>query len=408
MAITRDVTKTAGGTQPPLANPPATVAPRSAGWLFLLPLLALWGFPVLLFVLLVPFSRAEEALSLRPTAVTTVVVGSRLDSAKQSVDVQVSAAQPAQVKSATAGLITKVSVVAGAPITNGMPLLTAAGVPVLAYRAEAPLYRDLAEGATGVDVQALGVWLRDIGLLTKTANGSKFTATFAAAVSKLQKKLGLEQDGILHMSLVAWVPAATTVAGTVKPRVGDSIAVGDVLVEGASTPNAITFARPAAPATRPAVPPGSLRLSAGTSHIDVASLNLTADERAQVAAFLTQQVAAGTVSTPTSNGGGAAATVVATAVTNYTGSTIASAAAKEVGVVPSSAVHSSPSGAVCVFQRTAASAAQSAARTRAVVIASPQLLMGELGSISVPAALIGKTIIRNPASLPATTQKLCR
>ena len=415
MANTNEMAKPVGG-RTPRVRLTAEGSTSSAGWVFLLPLLALWAIPVLLLGFLVPFSRGEESLSLRPSEVKTVVVGSRFDSAQQSVDVQVSAPPPAQVKSATAGLVTKVSVAAAATITNGMPLMVVAGAPVLAYRADAPLYRDLALGATGADVQELGVWLHGLGLLVSAANGSKYTATFAAAVTKLEKKYGLSPEGIMRVSLLAWVPAQTNTADTVKVRLGDTVAVGDVLVEGASAPTAIAIALSGVTAARPNVPPGALRLTAGANHIDVESLNLTAAERAKVATFLTQQVAAGTVSTAPGStrtasgaaGSGTESSGDATVSTTYTGTTLAAAAAKKVGVVPSSAVFSSTSGTICVFERLAATASNSTERTTALAIAAPEMLLGELGSISVPAKMIGKTIIRNPTSLPAATQKLCR
>ena len=306
----------------------------------MLPLIGLWLVPIVLFVALVPLASGAESRALSPAPVETVVVGSRLDAAKQPVDLHVTAPAPAQVKSAAAGLVTRVFVTAAAPLTTD----------------------------------------------------SSFNSTFAAAVSRLQKRSGVASDGVFHVSLVAWVPTGTTVAGAVKARVGDSVASGDVLVEGTRSPTAIAFTVTGSMGERPIMPVGPLQLSAGTGTVPLASQNLSAAELATVATFLAMQLAAGTLTTSPESGG-------AGVTTTYAGALLSTAAPDTVGVVPSSAIHTAAGGS-CVFVRTDG-------RVRAVPLESPHLLVGELGSVSITADLIGTRVVRNPSSLPTGLQASC-
>jgi hypothetical protein len=364
---------------------------RASGLLFLLPLIALWVIPVVIFVLLVPRAQGQEAASLQPGAVRTVTVGSRLNAATQAVDVTVTAPRAGEIASAASGLVTAVSATVGAALVNGAPLVTVDGVGVLAYVAPAPLYRDLAPGSKGADVRELSQYLSAIGLLPASAVSDSYGRAMSAGVSALQKRIGAPVDGSFRLAFVAWVPPSAAAIGQVVAGVGDRVNAGDVLVRGGAVPTGIALATAGSAHTKPDVPAGILRLSSGEAHTDFGSLTLTVSERAGVQAFLTAAVAAGGVSITTPAG--------ATATT-YSGAILSVAEPKRVAVVPSSALYATAGGTSCVFTA-------SGGGYRAVKLGHPELLSGELGSVSVPAELAGKTVIRDPTVLPAETRATC-
>ncbi|MET4781721.1 peptidoglycan-binding protein [Glaciihabitans sp. UYNi722] len=366
---------------------------RRPGFLFVLPLLALWIVPVAIFVLLVPAAQSQEAISLQPGAVRTVSVGSRLDSATQAVDVTLTGPPPAEVKSAASGLVTSVDVKAGSPIASGTKLASVNGVAILAYAAPSPLYRDLGAGIRGADVEALSTYLRDIGLLRAGDVSSVYGPVLAKAVSALEKRIGAGVDGVFQVGFVAWVPPGTAAVGTVKVSVGDSLAAGAALVLGGGASTSVTFVRTGDTGGRPVAPKGVLRLRSGKAQVDFASLTLTADEGGSIQAFLTAAVTAGGVT--------AKQTTADTGTITYTGAILSAAAPSKVAVVPSSALYATAGGHTCVFTA-------SRAGFRAVTLPHPELITGELGSVSVPSSLVGKSVVRDPTALSSKALRSCK
>jgi hypothetical protein len=362
-----------------------------SGLLFLAPLIALWAIPVVIFVVLVPEAQGQEANALQPGVVRTVTVGSRLDAATQAVDVSVTSPPAAEVKSATSGLVTSVSAVAGRTLINGDLLFTVDGAGVLAYAAPSPLYRDLAPGAKGSDVHELAQYLSAIGLLPPGSVSASYGRSIAAAVSKLETRIAVTADGNFRTGFVAWVPPATTAIGEVVARVGDHVNPGDVLVRGSAAPTRVSFTTTGSTNARPVVPPGTVRLRSGDAHIDFGSLALGAAEKATLQSFLVEGVAIGGISVTTPPG---------SAATIYSGAVLSAAKPQKVAVVPSSSLYATNSGRTCVFT-------VSRNEYRAVGLTHPELISGELGSVSVPAELVGRTVVRDPSELSTKTRTSC-
>lgn len=86
---------------------------------------------------------------------------------------------------------------------EGAVLYRVANVPVRAVVASTPFYRDLAEGVTGADVQALNTALTRLG--HGRLEGATYSAATTRAVKAWQKALGVPQTGtIAQGELVAF------------------------------------------------------------------------------------------------------------------------------------------------------------------------------------------------------------
>jgi hypothetical protein len=134
-----------------------------------------------------------------------------------------------------------------------------------------------------------------------------------------------------------------------------------------------------------------VRLRSGDAHIDFGSLALGAAEKATLQSFLVEGVAIGGISVTTPPG---------SAATIYSGAVLSAAKPQKVAVVPSSSLYATNSGRTCVFT-------VSRNEYRAVGLTHPELISGELGSVSVPAELVGRTVVRDPSELSTKTRTSC-
>ncbi|MET4706085.1 hypothetical protein [Frigoribacterium sp. UYMn621] len=367
----------------------ASGRPRS-GIAFVLPLVALWVIPVLLFVTLVPFSQSMESTALAARAPVTVAVGSRLDASRQAVDVTAVTSASSQVKSATSGLVTAVKVAPNSPMVNGTPLIDVSGTTIRAYIEPSPLFRDLSVGAKGDDVSQLGSFLASLGLLPAASVSSTYGRSLAAAASAYAKSIGVTPNGVFSAANVAWVPADSTSVGVVKVRVGDTVGAGDVLIESAGVPTSVKFVVSGGGSQKPTVPTGTLRLTSGSAHVDIESLSLTPAESSSVLGLLVAATTSGSVSA-TSQG----------SQTIYSGAVLSVASPARVGVVPSGSIYLTGSDVACVFVAESKT-------YRSIRLSAPDLIRGELGSVAVPTTLIGSRLVRDPSALPPTVRATCK
>ena len=363
--------------------------PRS-GIAFVLPLVALWVVPVLLFVALVPFSQSMESTALAARAPVTVAVGSRLDASRQAVDVTAITSASSQVKSATSGLVTAVRVAPDSPMVNGTPLIDVSGTTIRAYIEPSPLFRDLSVGAKGDDVSQLGDFLASLGLIPPASVSSTYGRSLAAAASAYAKSIGVTPNGVFSAANVAWVPADSTSVGVVKVRVGDTVGAGDVLIESAGVPTSVKFVVSGGGGQKPTVPTGTLRLTSGSAHVDIESLSPTPAESSSVLGLLVAATTSGSVSATTQG-----------SQTIYSGAVLSVASPARVGVVPSGSIYLTGSDVACVFV--------AASKTyRSIRLSAPDLIRGELGSVAVPTTLIGSRVVRDPSALPPTVRATCK
>ncbi|MGW7447590.1 peptidoglycan-binding protein [Kitasatospora sp. NPDC054795] len=142
------------------------------------------------------------------------------------------------------GTVTRIPAT-GDVIKPGAAMWEVDGKPVVLFRGERPLWRELAEGMPdGPDVKQLKHNLVDLG----HANGlgltidDKFTAATAVAVKRWQKSLGLEQAGKVELGRVVVLPMPGVRVKEVTAKLGQQLA--DTTVLKVTSPEVLATVQP--------------------------------------------------------------------------------------------------------------------------------------------------------------------
>ncbi len=363
----------------------------SRQWLFWLPLVLVWVLPVAGIALLVPGARDAQQAELSVAAPKTTVVGETETSYRQAVDITVTLPEPVPVTSNAAGVVTHLDVHEGDSIANGAVIAAIDTVPVHAWRGGVPLFRNLAKGDRGPDVTTAASFLASQRVLDPKLSGDRFGAAMGNAVSAFQRKSGLHVDGIFQHAWLAYVPKDVKAVGSLAIRVDARVAVGDTLFSGHGAPTSIRFAVAGGTAGESPRPPDEpLVLQLGDVTVPVSSSTLGKKERATVAAALAEAASKGAVAAQAEGNS-----------TTYSGAVLTAAATTRTGSVPSTAVYVSTSGTTCVFAAT-----DTGAQPSAISLASADVAQ-ILGQVSVPADLVGRTVVADPLALDAATLATC-
>ena len=123
-------------------------------------------------------------------------------------------------RSARAGMVTSIEISSMKQVADGDVLLTVDLRPMVAATGKVPAFRDLRPGSDGRDVAQLVSLLRGLGYY-KGADISTYSSTVEIAVKQWQRKLGENQDGIVHLGDIVFVPALPA-----QIALDDGIAVG--------------------------------------------------------------------------------------------------------------------------------------------------------------------------------------
>jgi peptidoglycan hydrolase-like protein with peptidoglycan-binding domain len=359
--------------------------------LFWLPLVLVWVLPVAGIALLVPAARDAQQAELSAAAPKTTVVGETETSYRQAVDVTVTLPDPVPVKSNVAGVVTHLDVHEGDSIANGAVIAAIDTVPVHAWRSGVPLFRDLAKGDRGSDVKAAASFLVNQRVLDPKLADDRFGAGMDKAVRAFQRKNRLHVDGIFKRAWLAYVPKDVKAVGSLAIRVDARVAVGDTLFSGHGAPTSIRFAvAGGATGETPRLPAEKVVLQLGEAKVPVSSTTLGKDERATVATALAEAATKGAVAAQTDGN-----------TTTYTGPVLIAATTTKTGSVPGTAVYVTTGGTTCVFATT-----DTGAQPSAVPLPSAELAE-TLGQVSVPADLVGRTVVADPLTLDAATLATC-
>ncbi|MGA9595660.1 MAG: peptidoglycan-binding domain-containing protein [Acidimicrobiia bacterium] len=175
--------------------------------------------------------------------VVDVSVSSRLD--EYRVALTVNSLPPATLKAVgLSGRITDVNVASGATLTSGDPILAVGDVERLAMVADGPLWRDLGSGDNGDDVERLQRFLTDLGYDTSGADGSVGPSTLAA-IRAFNNDYGWGQpSGLFRSGAVIWIGATDFAVGEVAVKTGDLIDGGQELAIGPEYAKSVTVAEP--------------------------------------------------------------------------------------------------------------------------------------------------------------------
>lgn len=183
--------------------------------------------------------RADE--SARPLVVP---VGSASRDRAVSVVLTVERSEPFQVTGAGAGTVTNVHVAAGERVEAGDPVVDLDDQPRVAFTADAPLWRDLASGDRGEDVDRLREFLTDLGLPAGTVPGRVTPAT-VEGIRRLNESLGRGTgDLVLHRASLLWIGPAAIRVHEVLVHVGEAVGAGQALVSGPTRPTAVVVEAP--------------------------------------------------------------------------------------------------------------------------------------------------------------------
>jgi hypothetical protein len=246
----------------------------------------------------------------------------------------------------------------------------------------------------GADVEILGRFLVDMGLLEEGSADGTFGPGMRAAVEQLQERLGMPTDGIFRPTYVAYVPQTAGAVGEPLISVGSSVSASEVPLTTVPAPARIRFAPTSTGASLINLQGAPLLLSFGDLQIPVSSLDPGAEEMAAIHAGLLEAVAGGesdVIAGEPDSG----------EPEQYSGGLLSLAEPQVRGVVPGTAVHVTSSGAQCLFR-------QGDGGWNPVLLPDLIPAVGTLGAVYVDAALIDEHIARDPLTLADDVLAECR
>lgn len=365
---------------------------RKRGLLFLLPLVLLWVLPVVAVAVLLPLLNTSNAESISQELPETVTVGERSVALTQSVIVRVQFGVTPQLIAGTGGMVTRRAVLEpGVEIANGADIIWVDAIPVRAFVADAPLYRDLGLDSSGADVEELSRFLISRGALAGEPR-AHLDHPMSEAIKGYQREAGIPVDGVFRPSYVLFTPPATTF-GQWQVAIGERIAPETTVATGGVTVRAISFdTPPGAPGLR-ALADRPLVISAGDLTRDIASLTPNAAEALAVSQFL-KEATADRLLTETATDESA----------TYDGATLSLRDPVIRGSIPGSALYVDPAGTICV---ALVEGTDSHAPPVMHPVLDAETSLTEVGQALVGADLIGQTVISDVATLSAEVLSSC-
>ncbi len=280
------------------------------------------------------------------------VVGSAERDDRVNVTLEVDTADSFAVATQSAGVLTALGIQPGVALVDGAAALEVDGLPVTAYVAPAPLYRDITWGLKGKDVATAQRLLKKLGYLA-TVDGDAGPAT-ARAITRFNKDHGRTANGaVLRVDSLLWIPADSEPPVKVGVRVGARLSPGNELYTTSTGHDTISVDTKATDADRIlTVGQESVTLPAGATSVtnpeDIAVIGPAINDATARSAFLA-------LATP-----------------------------RVVGTVPASALVTDPTGATCFFSDVTGPGT--------TVVATE----GSFGTVDVDPALVGASLLINP------------
>ncbi|WP_426625086.1 peptidoglycan-binding protein [Leifsonia sp. McL0607] len=140
----------------------------------------------------------------------------------------------------TSGMVTASSCVSGGTLESGGVIAHIDAAPIVALASTTPLFRDLAPGDEGTDVEALRQALRGLGF-DVDAEGT-YSAAVRDAVRQVQRLAGIAPaDGSLRLASVAWLPARSVAVSSCEVTVGERYELGSPVAEVPGTLRSLTL-----------------------------------------------------------------------------------------------------------------------------------------------------------------------
>jgi Putative peptidoglycan binding domain len=131
---------------------------------------------------------------------------------------------------------------AGKVIDCGQVLYRVGDTPVVLLCGSTPAYRDLSEGDSGGDVRALNSSLVRLGYADRSVldpSSDDFSSETAAALKRLQDKLGVDQTGSLDLGEAVFLPGPLRITKAMA-RLGTRAMPGVEVAQATSTKRQVT------------------------------------------------------------------------------------------------------------------------------------------------------------------------
>lgn len=164
--------------------------------------------------------------------VTSLPVSERALDDSRSVALAVEMGDPLILRSGGEGTVTGVVVKPGGVVVSGDVVFEVEGRPVVALAMISPLWRELAKGDKGSDVEALQQALADVGYAVAVdGEVGDYTLRAVADLQGITSVAGLREFGSISPGMFLWLPTQSVTVAKVPLSVGQKVTAGDEAVE---------------------------------------------------------------------------------------------------------------------------------------------------------------------------------
>lgn len=298
-------------------------------------------------------SPLESAADIEPL-IGTVETAERYGDTNVAVKVEYADALAPTTQAA--GTVTGLGIDDGDQVTHGQTVMQVDAKDVIAYTADAPLYRDVTRRSTGADIETAQQLLIDLDYLDGEADGVAGYGT-EQAIKAFNEDHGYGKDNAsLSRAALVWLGPAPVTVGETAVALGDTVSPGTELFTTTASLAAIAVTETA---SLPRDGDVELEVMGVTAAYEVGTGALTDPEAVAAMAEAMGGVEEGV-------------------------GTIRLATAQTVGAVPASAVFSDEAGTACIFPDVSGAA----------VVVEP--LGGSLGTVDLDPSLAGQAVLLNP------------
>lgn len=298
-------------------------------------------------------SPLESAAAVEPL-VGTVETAERYGDTNVAVKVEYADALAPTTQAS--GTITSLEIGDGAEVAHAQIVMAVDAKDVVAYTAEAPLYRDVTRRSEGADIETAQRLLIDLGYLEGEADGIAGYGTEQAIKAFNEDRGYGKSNTTLSRAALVWLGPGPVTVGEMAVAVGDSVSPGTELFTTTASLAAIAVTETA---SLPREAEVELEVMGVTAPYEVGTGALTDPDAVAAMAEAMGGVEEGV-------------------------GTIRLATAQTVGAVPASAVFSDETGTACLFPDV----------TGAPIVVEP--LGGSLGTVDLDASLAGQSVLLNP------------
>lgn len=381
----------------PTAADPTPTGRRRRGTLrkaaFWLPLALLWGAPLAGVLLLTPAADKAEADAATAPLPATVEVGARERTGTRSVTVGFDVVTPPAPFIALDGRVTALRYTPGKTLAEGDALVEIDGMTVRAHRGDRPFHRDIEQGTSGKDVRELARYLTAAGVKGATLDrGDTAGRALVDAIRGYEKSNGMPADGIFRPGYVVHLDATTLRLAAPAVSVGVRVTDGTVLAPGDGVADGGAVRSANGDVVAPDVPGPYVLTGPGDLRLPVDAVTFEGEGAEKVRAAL--RTAAVTSMPPNDM----------TPQETFSGLSLSAAEPVAVGAVAATAIHAGPGGAFCVFRLAPGAKPETATAVRLEVATT---LDGETTIAAIDHALVGESVARVAAHLPASVKAGC-